>query len=358
MRSQHARKILFTGYAPVHFVCFQPLYQRLESLPEFEVFVSGGLKTKTEAGVRFDEKAMYQPFGIPDERVLPVEEIQNRDFDVLIAANTGLLAPRSVGARVQIFHGVSFRNRAVRQKNMNCDFYFVIGSYMLRKFNEAGLLKENDSRVLKIGFPKTDPLRNGEFHRGDLLRHYGFDGARPIILYAPTGERHNSLETMGEEVIKRLSQSDKYDLLIKPHDHAKNAAIDWFSRLSALENDHTKLVRHLNVVPALFLADLLITDASSVSNEYSLLNRPIVFLDVPELLKKAIKKGGILDLDTWGRRCGRVVEHGSEIVEAVSDSLNNPDRQSDIRMAMADDLFYNPGTATEKAAAWFQEKFA
>ena len=35
--------VLFTGYAPVHFLCFEPLYRRLRESSDFEVFLSGGL---------------------------------------------------------------------------------------------------------------------------------------------------------------------------------------------------------------------------------------------------------------------------------------------------------------------------
>src|SRR5262245_22763498 len=156
-----ARKtsVLFTGYAPVHFVCFQPLYERLLWSCEYDVFLSGGLRSDGDDGLRHDARALYEQFGLPPERVLTVEEIETRDFDVLFAANTKLIEPRSAGTRVQIFHGVSFRNKSVRDENMGCDHYFVIGPYMQRKFVEGGLLAPDDARAVRVGFMKTDPLR-------------------------------------------------------------------------------------------------------------------------------------------------------------------------------------------------------
>ena len=35
-------RILFTGYAPVHVVCFLPVYRRLVGVPGVEIFFSGG----------------------------------------------------------------------------------------------------------------------------------------------------------------------------------------------------------------------------------------------------------------------------------------------------------------------------
>ncbi len=359
MTQSDVTTVLFTGYAPVHFVCFRPIYERLIRLNGFRVFLSGGLRTAVESGYRYDERGLYGPFGVPEAHVLSVQEIRERDFDVLMAANTKLIMPKSVNARVQLFHGISFRNRAIRAENVDRDAYFLVGPYMHRKFVEAELLTENDPRAVTIGFPKTDRLVNGELHRDDLLRQYQLDGSRPILLYAPTGDKFNSLESMGEELIRRLIDSNRYDLLIKPHDHPKNKKIDWFSRLAPLEDAHTKLVRGFDVVPLLYLADLLISDASSVSSEYSLLDRPIVFLDVPKLIARMmVREGSMIDMDTWGRRGGPIVKKPGDIVDVVGAALSDSSQYAGIRREMAEDLFYHPGSATDEAVAWMTERFS
>jgi hypothetical protein len=350
--------VLFTGYAPVHFLCFRPLYQRLTELPGVEVFVSGGLRTTTEHGFIYDGAGMYAPFGIPDERILSVDAIQERPFDVLFSANKRIITPpANIGTRIQIFHGVSFRNRGVRPENLAYTTFFLIGPYMRRKFIDTGLVAEDDPRLVAVGFPKTDALLTGGLDRQTLLARYGCDGTRPVLLYAPTGQAHNSLETMGKDVIRRLSATGKYELLIKPHDHPTNTGLDWFDELAPLEGQHTRVVRELDVIPLLFLADLLITDASSVANEYTLLNRPIVYLDVPELIQAAKDVGAFVDLETWGRRGGLVVERPDEVEPAIASSLAEPDRRSAVRSAIAQDLFYNSGGATEAAICWFADRF-
>ena len=355
MKNHGNLSILFTGHAPIHFLCFRPLYERLVALAGVEVYVSGGLEKETETGVEYDAGALYEPFGVPRQRVLSVLEIPERHFDVLFTANTNAILPGSVGTNIQIFHGLSFRNRAIRPENTGRDLYFMVGPYMHRRFIEAGFLEESDERAVAIGFMKTDRLLNGGLNRSGLLARYGFDGTRPVLLYAPTGEKDNSLETMGEEVIGRLTGSGRFDLLIKPHDHPKRH-IDWFARLDRFEGDHCRLVGDFDVIPPLYLADLLISDASSASNEYSLLDRPMVFLDVPKLIGRARSKNNSrVDLDTWGRKCGLVVNQAEHIEEAVEVSLQNPQWHSETRQAMAKDLFYNPGRATDAAVSWLRE---
>jgi CDP-glycerol glycerophosphotransferase (TagB/SpsB family) len=302
---------------------------------------------------------MYRPFDVSGRRLLTVEQIRERSFDLLFAANTKMIMPREASARVQIFHGISFRNKAVRAENAGADHFFMVGPYMRRAFMDAGLLPEGDRRAIPIGFPKTDQLLDGSLDRTALLRIHGFDGRRPVLLYAPTGERHNSLETMGEEVLRRLAATGRYDLLVKLHDHPKDTEIDWTARLAAMEDDHTRLARGPDVIPLLFIADLLITDASSVSSEYALLDRPMVFLDVPKLLAKAAAaQGSMLDLNTWGRRAGAIIARAEDAERTIAASLADPSPWGEVRRAMARSLFYNPGRATEAAAAWFTQVLA
>lgn len=350
--------VLFTGYAPSHFLCFRPLYNWLTQVPEVDVFVSGGIRTTTDHGYVYDSAGMYGSFDVPPERILSVDAIQKRSFDVLFSANKRIITPiEKIKTRVMIFQGLSFRNRGVRPENLAYTTFMAIGPYMCRKFSETGLMAENDPRLVPIGFPKTDPLLNGSLDRHQLLTQFGFDGSRPVLLYAPTGQAYNSLETMGPEVIRRLSASGQYDLLIKPHDHPANPALNEVDTLSHLVGPHTCVVRELDVIPLLFLADLLITDASSVANEYALLNRPLVFLDVPELIQASRDVGAVVDLESWGRRGGVVVKRPDEVEAAVTSSLSNPERLAPIRAAMARDLFFNPGKATEAASDWFIDQF-
>jgi len=348
-------RVLFAGYAPVHFVCFRPLYRRLQRLRGVEVYLSGGRESD---GVRpaLSAAELYRPFRLPRARVLGLSTIQSRAFDIVFCAHVSGYFPKEDQERVQLFHGVSFRNMAVRRDVLVYDHLFIVGPYMRRLFTDEQLLRESDPRLVNIGFPKLDPLVNGSLDRRTLLRRLGLSGRRPIVLYAPTGQKENSLEHQGEAVLERLRKTNRYDILIKLHDHPRDQTVDWHVRLKPLCDRHTKLVRDPDVIPYLFLADLLITDASSVSNEYALLDRPMVYLDVPQLLANMRKKGTALDLDTWGRKGGVTTRWPDEAAEAVAWSLAHPRHGSRVRRAMARDLFYNPGRATDAAMRWVRHR--
>ncbi len=117
-----------------------------------------------------------------------------------------------------------------------------------------------------------------------------------------------------------------------------------------------RVLRSVDAMPALHACDLLISDASSIANEYLLLDRPLVFLDVPELLGSAANEDDRLDLETWGRKGGVIAEDVTAAERAIAAGLADPDAQSEIRRAIAADLFYNPGTATSVALEWLHDE--
>src|SRR5213593_4525907 len=87
-RARRRPKILFTGYAPVHFVCFKPIYDALAATREVELYVSGGLRERMPGGaLRHDAEALYAPFDLPAGTVLSIEEIAELDVDFLFCAN-------------------------------------------------------------------------------------------------------------------------------------------------------------------------------------------------------------------------------------------------------------------------------
>ena len=350
------RRVLFAGYAPVHFVCFQPLYERLRRVRGVEIVLSGGREALEDGTGKLTAKQLYAPFRVPPGQIVELDRMRKQTFDLVFCAHVSGYFPKDEQERIQLFHGVSFRNMAVRRDVLVYDRLFLTGPYMRRLFTDQQMLRDRDPRLVNIGFPKLDKLLDGTLDRAAILKHVGFSGRRPVILYAPTGQKDNSLEHTGEAVLERLRATGKYDILIKLHDHPRDRGIDWPTRLKPLLDEHTRLASGLDVVPYMFVADLLLTDASSVSNEYALLDRPMVFLDVPQLLAAMTRKGVALDLDTWGRKGGITVRWPDEAVEAIQWSLAHPRHASKLRRAMARDLFYNPGHATEAAMDWVLQR--
>ena len=346
------RRVLFSGYARVHFVCFLPVYQRLRTDPQLEVYLSGGYKSEAADGSpKFSINGFYDEFDVDRSRVLDAEATRSQDFDVMVCAHlSDTLFPRSAGRSVQIFHGVSFKNLAVRDKALRYDYLCLPGTYHAEQYRKQGLVRDDGPSILITGFPKADQLVASETDAKAPVRALGLDASRPTLLFAPTGDKHNALELMGREVIERIRSHGGWNLLVKPHDHPKRS-IDWFSEFAHLENDRVRLVRATDVAPYLRAADLLITDASSVALEYTLLDRPMVFLDTPKLLEKLRERAPALDLETYGRKLGRVASGPDDLLQVLEASLADPSREAPVRRAAAAHLFHLPGHAADRVAA-------
>lgn len=344
------KRILFAGYAPVHFVCFLPMYERLAGDPRLEIWLTGGFRRIEAEVASFALEGFYDPFPVDQNRVIPLSQAQQEEFDVVVCAHTSdQLFPKFARKKVQIFHGVSFKNLAISEKVLRYDFVCLPGDYHASGFRDRGLVRSDGPLCVETGFAKMDAFFSGALNRERVLDDIGVDPGKPTLLYAPTGGKKNSLETMGERVIQNLAEEKSWNLLVKPHDHPKKS-IDWFSKLARYENERVRLIRERDIIPFLYSADLLLSDASSVAVEFTLLDRPIVFLDVPKLIDKAIEKGTAIDLGTYGRKIGSVAKKPKDVVAVVRDALANPDRESGIRTAMARDVFFDPGRASDRVA--------
>ena len=342
-----AKRILFSGYAPVHFLCFLPVYRRLCQFDDIELSLSGGFRVIRGDEISYRLDGFYEPFDVDKGHIRPVDQVRQEDFDVVVCAHlSDALFPRSTKKTVQIFHGVSFKNLLARDKALAFDFLCLPGRYHLELFQKQGLVRAGRT-YLKTGFSKSDSMVDQNFDRQAVLASVGATRPGPTILFAPTGDHNNTMETRGTEMIEAAKKNGGWNLLIKPHDHPKKA-VDWFAKLKRHETDRIRVLRDRNVVPYLRAADLLVTDASSVAVEYTLLDRPIVFLDAPRLMKRIAKRAPALDLDTYGRKIGSVVPVGADIAAAIFDSLQNPGREGALRRQMAEHVFHEPGKAAER----------
>lgn len=342
-------RVLFSGYAPVHTLCFLPVYRELQNDPGVEVFFSGGFRVKEEDGERYDLNGFYGPMGIDPSRVLPLDQALEMPFDVAVCSHTSdTMLPGQVGRTVQIFHGVSFKNFSVRDKVLVYDDICISGRYHEERFRSQGLIRPGGSRFLLTGFAKTDDLVRGDACREAVLSRLGLDPSLPTVLFAPTGGKHNALERFGPALVREIRDGGRWNLVLKPHDHPKRP-VDW-PAYESLQCGNYRVTRDPDVIPLLKSADLLLTDASSVAVEYTLLDRPIVFADVPKLFANVRKRGAPLDLETHGRNTGPVAGSPAEVVKAIGESLENPERYSDRRRAVADHVFYDPGRASGRVA--------
>ena len=182
--------------------------------------------------------------------MLTVEELAERDVDVLVCANTKAIRPRSAGRTIEIFHGMSFRNMAVREDNAGKDAYFLLGPYMRRAFAERGLLPDGDPRGVEVGFPKTDRLLDGTLDRAAILAAEGLSGERPGRgLRADRGQAQLAGDD-GRGAASRTSRRATVTTCWSSPTTTRKNRIDWCARLAPLEDEHLRVARDARRDPA------------------------------------------------------------------------------------------------------------
>jgi CDP-glycerol glycerophosphotransferase len=189
--------------------------------------------------------------------------------------------------------------------------------------------------------------------RRDLLvAGMGIDPARKTVLYAPTWSPHSSVVSMGEALVQRLGEAG-HAVIVKLHDRSRDlqyvnsGGVDWGARLEPLLQRHGGvLASGHNSSPYLAAADVMITDHSSVGFEYLLLDRPLVRIHVPELIKNTDIEPSYVELLA---SASTSVSNVEEVIAAVERALNDASENSATRIAVANEMFYKPGTATDRA---------
>ena len=277
-------------------------------------------------------------------------------FDVYLTADFLWMNLLRGARRVQTFHGVAGKYRTVydspAESMRSWDRLFFINERRLRHFIECGAIDEGSDAARLIGMPKLDCLVDGSLERNEVLKKIGIDPGQRTVIYAPTWSPHSSLTSMGEELVTTLGEAG-YAVIVKLHDRSRDlryvnsGGVDWGARLEPL------LARHGGVLakgndssPYLAAADVMITDHSSVGFEYLLLDRPLIRIHVPELIEKT-------DIEpTYVQLLADVstsVTSVKETVTAVERSFAHANENSAMRVAVANEMFYKPGTATDRA---------
>jgi CDP-glycerol glycerophosphotransferase (TagB/SpsB family) len=256
-------------------------------------------------------------------------------------------------SRIQMFHGVGgkYGFDAPTESMRQWDRLFFVNERRLRNFVAAGAIDPDSRAGRLVGMPKADCLVDGSLARDAVLDDFGLDPERPTVLYAPTWSPASSLNRMGLELVEALSRRP-INLIVKLHDRSLDlrprysGGIDWMAALRPVLNlPHTRLARSANIAPCLVAADVMITDHSSAGFEYLLLDRPLVRIDLPDLIRHANVHHDYVRLLA---SAAHSVTSVTDTVAAVERALEDPQSLSLSRRQVAADLFYRPGSATSR----------
>jgi len=346
-RRGDARRILVDGRTAVNYEMVAPVVRAMSADPRVRFAF-----TASEDPERLN--TIYQD-AAPGTQVITPRRAALHKWDAYLTSDfMWATLPRGT-ARIQMFHGVGgkYGFDAPAESMRQWDRLFFVNERRLRNFVAAGAIDADSPAAQLIGMPKVDCLADGSLDRRAILEGFGLDPARPTVLYAPTWSPASSLNRMGSELIGRLLDRP-VNLIVKLHDRScdlrpqYSGGIDWVARLAPqLDRPSALLARSANITPCLAAADVMITDHSSAGFEYLLLDRPLIRIDVPELIQHANVHPDYVRLLA---DAADNVTTAAEAANAVDTALACPGGLSATRRSIAADLFYRPGTAAARCA--------
>jgi hypothetical protein len=180
----------------------------------------------------------------------------------------GNLVPSFIpGLKVQIFHGFEWKKKGHFRDRGCFDLYCTQGPFFTCRFKKMRLELQHFN-VVETGWPKTDTLFKAQPYEWVQKRE------TKTVLYAPTfSPALTSAVDLYDEIARLAATNKKWQWLVKFHPKMSPHLVEQYRSLTS-ENLH--IVDTAALGPVLQVADIILSDTSSIITEFALLNKPIV----------------------------------------------------------------------------------
>lgn len=342
-------RVLADARTPMNLAVLAPMWRALRADPRLDVRFTGP--------DRMDLAQAFAAAGVAD-RVVTRQAARLQRWDLYMNADPWDPAPlMRCRRRVNFFHGVAGKYDLECPVGLPLD----LGIYdriafpnagRLQRYVSAGLVRAD--RAALVGFPKLDALVNSRVPPREQAAALGLDPSAPTAIYAPTFSPHASLQDHGEAIVRALLERG-LNVIVKLHDRSLDpdprysGGHDWRRRFAAFSDRRRFLfATDADATGYLLASDLMVTDHSTIGFEFCALDRPLIVFDVPALLVAARVDAGRAGLL---RRAADVVASPAELRQAADRALGDPGARRAQRSAAVNEVFHEPGRATERALA-------
>ncbi len=249
-------------------------------------------------------------------------------FDVVICGDT-LPNPKKYGNALlcNVDHGPCFKTLRYRNllKQPGVEYVvFAEGKYRIKKLQNYNLDKTQIIR--DVGLPKLDPFFTDKYKKDEIIRRHQLDKNKKIVLYAPTYKPTSIFHVA--QTIDRITA--KYNVLVKLHPYswsgkyAPHSQHKIFERLSKKhKNLHLVSKEIHDIMPYLFASDTMISEASSVINEFLALQRCGIIYDLEDEKLKHSDGEPLLEEKTteWLKDSFIHISQPEDLLQAVQEAL-------------------------------------
>ena len=305
-----------------------------------------------------DWKLRIRPYYIGPTRIIPLMMKMDADMVVMTTPdlNTYQLKRSYVKKDVEyvyLDHGTSSMSMAFRKGAFDhFDTIFLNGRYLEPEFRKTEELYGTKRKTL---------VPTGYAYLGDLMAQYRPVGKKPFtqILIAPSHQPDNILESCLDEMLDSLVKVPDVRIILRPHPQfVRRFPARWQAiKAKAAVRPGVVLDDDFSKPAALYESDILITDWSSISYEYSLVTkRPSIQVNTPmKVINPEYGKIGIEPTDiTFRDRIGKSLDVADvpSIGAVVAEMIAHPERFAAKIADLLATEFYDPLKAGEVAGQY------
>ena len=276
-------RVLFRIGHLYHRASLDPIYECMRDRPEYDIYFT--CPDDRERVFLFFQRSLRSRI----EEELRSEGLKvtrdTRGFDVVVTGDV-LRTPQDYGDALLCFvnHGTGIKTilyRLLARAEDTRYHIFVEGEYRRKRIDDFGV--RGSSEVHVVGYPKLDPVFQGRLDREAIMREWGLDPGKKTVLFAPT-YKPTCIDRVREEILK---QTCDHNLIIKLHQYSWRGkyAPHWHHNLyedAVKRYDHARLIppdRH-NIIPFIYVADTMLSEASSTIFEFLALGRAGIIFDL------------------------------------------------------------------------------
>jgi hypothetical protein len=325
------KKILFDLKKEYYLNSLYPLYCEMLMDPEYDLWIRVGKDQNRFLGVfmvsnrsRIEKELLSRGFQVTDSTA---------GFDGIVCGDA-LKNPGKYGdvPKFHLDHGVGIKTLRIRniarQKNTRYHV-FLEGQYWYDYIESQGYGSIADFYI--TGLPKLDPFfQPGHYNNRLLAGKLRLDTGKKTVLFAPS-YKPSCIDHIGERILELVPQ---YNLIVKLHPYSWGGkyAPHWQHRMyQELAKKHRGFYlvpqSEYDIYPYLFLADTLVSDTSSVVNEFLALGRHGVIYLLPQGNPRHSDGMSVLSIDPedWLKNAFPHISHSDQLKSAVETAVFPPD---------------------------------
>ncbi|MDD3806632.1 MAG: CDP-glycerol glycerophosphotransferase family protein [Candidatus Marinimicrobia bacterium] len=287
---------------------------------------------KNRETANFLKKRGYSPLKMP---VFPET--------VLMARHSAWKFPVKSIHRFGFRHGPYHFKTFTSPKNYHAfTLFFLTSPTEEKEAREVGI-----KNGVAIGYPKLDPAFDGTWTQSEGTRESPLEIFRrktfpnnhnPILLFSATWDK-SGMSAINLWYHRLTELTHDFKVCVTLHPWMSKKIYDTIQKMSDVY-----LVSQDNLLPVMLLADLTISDTSSIIGEFIALDKRIITFKSHEAPRKPKELEDIL------QKAGYGVETFEELKKVLLTYLSGDDPYQESRRELRDMMFCNLGTAGKKAA--------